>query len=323
MIRNAPKFFALLPVRDEGDIIRQCLLHALGWADAIYVYDTGSVDDTYDIVQDMARQDNRIHPVGCEPVYYNENRVRGHIFAEARHAMRDGDWFLRVDADEFHHTSPRDFVETERAAYEGVVYHQYYNFELTASEVAKWELGEETIADRSRPISDRRRNFTVSTYAEPRMCRYRSSMRWPVEVSFPFNAGLVARERLPIRHYPLRDPKQIDRRCKLREIMMADSVNRSNWSHPEAHHWNVRDWKAFVSPDDLDGLQNWAPGDQLPRVRQTNHIANGLKRKAQMAAYALGLPALLDGTRKGWNDSARPLPIGRETQDLLCRELAL
>ena len=39
------KFVALLPVRDEADIIGQCLQHALQWVDAIYVFDTGSVDD--------------------------------------------------------------------------------------------------------------------------------------------------------------------------------------------------------------------------------------------------------------------------------------
>jgi hypothetical protein len=54
-------------------------------------------------------------------------------------------------------------------------------------------------------------------------------MQWPETVSFPFNAGYVAHERLHIRRYPHRDPAQLLRRCRLRAIMMADSTNRKNW----------------------------------------------------------------------------------------------
>lgn len=316
-----PKFIGLLPVRDEGDIIRQCLTHALNWADAIFVYDTGSVDDTYETVLDMAKADNRIRPIGSEPTYYNENRVRGLLFNAARKVMRDGDWFLRMDADEFHHVRPQDFVVSRVRPCEGVVYHQYYDFQLTHSEAADLENDGAIETERLRPIEARRRHYTVSVYAEPRMCRYRSSMRWPVEVSFPYNAGLVAEERIPIRHYPHRDPRQLDRRCRLRAIMMADKENRSNWTRPDAHHWSQGDWRQFVIEDDAPELNYWEPGAELPEVRQVNHLATGTKRLAQRAIYGLGLPRIMDITRATWADAARPLPIAPETQEILKREL--
>jgi hypothetical protein len=37
------RFFSLLPVRDEADIIGQCLHRMLTWADVIYIFDTGSM----------------------------------------------------------------------------------------------------------------------------------------------------------------------------------------------------------------------------------------------------------------------------------------
>ena len=37
---NGSRFIVLLPVRDEADIIGQCLRHLLAWADAIYIFDT-------------------------------------------------------------------------------------------------------------------------------------------------------------------------------------------------------------------------------------------------------------------------------------------
>jgi len=51
------RFICLLPVRDEADIIGQCLRHLLTRADAIYVFDTRSVDQTWEIVQDEAAKD--------------------------------------------------------------------------------------------------------------------------------------------------------------------------------------------------------------------------------------------------------------------------
>ncbi len=265
-------FYCLLPVRDEADVIGQCLRHALQWADAIYVFDTGSVDDTWEIVQDFAARDKRVIPLRKDPVFFSETRLRGWMFHQARQTMRDGDWFLRVDADEFHHIAPPEFVKNCMCRHETIAYHQYYDFRLLQSELDAWNCGKETLKDRARPIEERRRHYTVSVYAEPRLCRYRSTMQWPNTVSFPFNAGYVARERLPIRHYPHRDPVQLERRCRLRAIMMADKENRSNWSRPELHHWAEREWKKFIASDDLPELKRWKPGTDLPIVQQTNHL---------------------------------------------------
>ena len=41
-------------VKNEADVIRQSLVAATAWADAIYVYDNGSDDDTWAIVQELA-----------------------------------------------------------------------------------------------------------------------------------------------------------------------------------------------------------------------------------------------------------------------------
>ena len=88
-----PAFHALLQVRDEGDIIGQCLKHMLEWVDAVYVFDTGSVDETWDIINEIAAKDSRIKPLKQDNVYYSENLLRGWLFHQARQKMRDGAWF--------------------------------------------------------------------------------------------------------------------------------------------------------------------------------------------------------------------------------------
>jgi glycosyltransferase involved in cell wall biosynthesis len=311
-------FHVLLPVRDEADIIGQCLRHLLTWADAIYVFDTGSVDKTWEIVQSAAAGDRRVIPLKKEPVYFSETRLRGWIFNQARGRMRTGDWFLRADADEFHHIAPPEFVRTRLRPHETIVYHQYYDFGLTAAEVRAWDEGRETLADRARPIEDRRRWYIPSVYSEPRLCRYRESMRWPATVSFPFNAGYLARARLPIRHYPHRDPVQLERRCRLRVIMMTDRENRG--ARRSFNHWAEADWRKFITPDDAPGLRHWSPGTDLPEFHFTNHLAPWPRRAAQRLVHGALLP-LLDARRRGWGESDAPQPLPEEITQRLAQEL--
>jgi len=243
--------------------------------------------------------------------------VRGWLFHQARQEMRTGDWFLRVDADEFHHIHPPEFVKTRLRPYETVVRHQYYNFCLTASEAKAWEEGRETVTDRQRPIEERRRWYTPWDYSEPRLCRYRESMRWPSAISFPFNAGYIARERLPIRHYPHRDPEQLVRRCRLRAVMLQDpAIAPGSFAH-----WRAEGWEQFVTPDELPGLQRWEPGAELREVRLTNHLSPPHKRAVQRLVHAAALP-LLDSIRPGWIEGSYPGKIPEETVRRLERELA-
>src|SRR3954447_26402653 len=103
------RFHVLLAVRDEADIMVQCLQHLLAWADAVYVFDTGSLDETWEIVLQCASNEARVVPLGKDAVFFSEKRLRGWMFDQARPRMSEGDWFLRADADEFHHIPPPEF----------------------------------------------------------------------------------------------------------------------------------------------------------------------------------------------------------------------
>jgi glycosyltransferase involved in cell wall biosynthesis len=296
------RFHVLLAVRDEADVISQSLEHLLTWADAVYVFDTGSLDETWEIIQRFASKDNRVVPLAHDSVFFSEKRLRGWMFNQVRRHMRAGDWFVRADADEFYHVAPPEFVRTRMNSYETIAYHQYYDFRLTSEEVEVWEQGIETLADRTRPIEERRRWFTVSSYSEPRMCRYRESMQWPETVSFPYNAGYVARERLSIRHYPHRDPVQLERRCRIRSTMMAEPENACN------RHWRDVDWRAHIAGGETP-VHYWAPGTELPEPRFTNHLAPWPKRLAQRVVHAW-LLSVMDKFRTPYSEGTylRPLP---------------
>ena len=311
-----------MPVRDEADIIGQCLRALLAWADVIVVFDTGSVDDTWEIVQAMAFTEKRIIPLRKDPVHFHDSTVRGWLFHKARGMMREGDWFLRVDADEFHHIPPPEFVKEKLRSHETVVYHQYFNFVLRESEAREWMAGTETIADRSRPIEDRRQWYQPSLYSEPRMCRYRATMQWSSTVSFPYNAGYLAMNRLPIRHYPHRDPVQLDRRCKIRAWMIAQRGDQLFTGYDAADIARARslfqmtdiakslgnEWRRFITPTTIDGLQQWQPGIELPDPHYMNHLASAPRRLAQFLTHRFLLP-YLDARRNGWRETDYPEQI--------------
>jgi len=214
--RGVPAFHGLMLIRDEDDIIEQCLKHLLTWIDAVYVLDLGSTDETWNIVRDLASREKRIIPVRSATRVFS-NALRASLFQEFRGRFSDGDWVLRLDADEFYHIPPPTFINDRIWERETCIYLGWYFFRLTSVELEAYESGRVTVmADRARPIEERRRFFKVTEHAEPRLFRYRPAMKWSSAGSFPYHAGYVARERIPIRHYPHRDPLQMEKRYQLR-----------------------------------------------------------------------------------------------------------
>src|SRR5690606_2989733 len=158
-------------IRDEGDIIAQTLAHLLTWCDTILIYDTGSLDDTWDIITEFAARDRRIIPIASQPTLFT-NGLRAWVFNDHRHLFRDGDWIARVDANEFYHRPPPAFVRDHLSRGEGRINAQLFEFEITLRQFRAWQRGEETIADRARPIESRRRHFWFEDYPELRLFKY-------------------------------------------------------------------------------------------------------------------------------------------------------
>jgi hypothetical protein len=312
------RFHCLMVLRDEEDIIAQNLTHLLNWADGIYVLDLGSTDSTWGIVNQFARDDRRVVAYRQDPLIFSDN-LRGLVFQQFRERFDNGDWVLRVDADEFYHVTPPQFVKERMRPLETAVWLQWYYFRLLKEEVAEYETGKvDILQDRQRPIAERRRYYKASLYGEPRMFRYRAAMKWPHTASFPFNAGFVARERIPIRHYPHRDPLQMESRFRLRARMMMLQASAGS-------HWKLEDWheelvdaqgvsqssigkkRGLAGEDGIDSgpLLHWEPGTELPEKRLYNHTHPLLKRSVQRLIHPMLLP-ILDSRRPPWDLSYVP-----------------
>src|ERR1035438_7665333 len=165
------RFHGLLVVRDEADIILESVRYALTWADAIYAYDTGSTDGTWELLQQMAREDSRLILYRHESVYFR-NELRAVLFNEYRKNAEVGDWFATVDADEFYHISPPEFVRTRLRRCETAVSYQLYDFKLTNQEAVCLQGTSALAGERTLPMKDRRRYYIPLTYAEPTLFKY-------------------------------------------------------------------------------------------------------------------------------------------------------
>ncbi len=317
-------FHGFMLLRDEEDVIRECMDHLLTWIDGLYILDLGSTDSTWEIVQEFAAKDQRVHLMEHAPIVYSDN-LRCYMFDRYRDKISNGDWVFRLDADEFYHVPPPQFVKERLSWHDSCVHLQWYFFRLTHAEVAEYESGNvDILEDRKRSIIDRRRYYKISEYPEPRMFKYRRSMQWPETISFPYNAGYVARERMPILHYPHRDPIQMARRYCLRAEMMKLKAHAGG-------HWILDDWRKDVvdlrgnsaSQKDAEGVGKysgvdsgdlfyWQPGTQLKEVRKYNHVKPLSKRAILRAYYDSGAVYLKDRSRPVYNKSFKPTYLSEE-----------
>jgi glycosyltransferase involved in cell wall biosynthesis len=287
-------------VRDEADVIGECLAHLLSWCDSLSIYDTGSTDGTWDIIQDAAARDRRLIPVASEPVIV-EGDTRGYLFSRVRERFRPGDWIARVDADEFYHESPRDWIPAHVASHEGRVFAQIYEFVLTRSDYAAFEAGVPCPAnDESRPVQERVTKYIIQSDVEPRFFRFRRGMQWGPGQPNPWNPGLPAVRRIPVRHYRWRSFRQLKQRCALRQAMAAISYHGS--------HWGIG-WRDWLVDDNDPWLKSWRPGEVLPAWNDVNHLNVGWTRRVQEWVYRGRLAGIADVLRPAWPASRQPRPL--------------
>jgi glycosyltransferase involved in cell wall biosynthesis len=241
---------AVCLVKNEADIIAQSLLHASRFCDKIYVFDTGSSDETWQIVRGI---DNEIVvPLWQQatPFYVG---LRAKVFNAVRHLCSEGDWFFILDSDEFLATDPRPTIY--RAEQQGLeqINTLQYNFYFTDRDWLEHLAGKDS---RQRPIAERRHYYRF-TNIEQRLFRVGADVIWPEDINSDHPRGYmmpkhrkrrklkVAPWRLANCHYQYRDPEQIQSRLLVRRQARVDNPN--NFAHYKSLDTDV-DWQRFILP---------------------------------------------------------------------------
>ncbi|HUC36589.1 MAG TPA: glycosyltransferase family 2 protein [Acidimicrobiales bacterium] len=204
-----PRVFSIMVVKNEVDVLRECVLSAAEWSHSIHVLDNGSTDGSWEELQQLSGEIPNVEVVGRDPARFSD-AVRARIFGAARSEARPGDWWWRLDADEFPE-DPRPLLAEVPSRFD-TVHASYFQYYLTASDVAERARDPETW-DR-RPVTERLRWYR-NDHAARRAVRHLRWMRWR-DTMWPEGVASVFPERARLRHYKYRSPAQIETRLRIR-----------------------------------------------------------------------------------------------------------
>lgn len=264
------KIFALSVVRNEADVIEENLRAASKWADRIFVYDNGSNDGTWEKV--LAMQDDKIVAWKQDGKPFQES-LRAEPFNDRRSEASNGDWWCRLDADEFYIDDPRAFL-SHIPSWQHVVWGIAVEYYLTHEEHRQIDFNAPTAAILSGL------HYYRAEHSEPRFFRYRPGLVWNETDAWPLHMGIAAPELISYKHYKYRSPAQIQKRIDTRR----DSQQRG---FAEREHYGARNWEECLSEtDDLD----YDNGDGHYRIRREslpNHTESTWRRQLKRLMHGL------------------------------------
>jgi glycosyltransferase involved in cell wall biosynthesis len=244
------RIHAICLVKNEGDIIAQTLQFASTFCHKIYVFDTGSSDDSWEQVETVAS--NIVIPFRHEAVTFYDG-LRAQVFNAIRDRIEIGDWLYILDADEFLANDPRKAIQIAEREGAQQINTLQYNFHFTDVD---WEQYQKGLDSRTLPIAQRR-HYYCFTNLEQRFFRIDENTIWPEHMDADNPHGYMRPQgtkkfkkcsyRLPNCHYQYRDPEQIQFRLTTR--LEARKANPEIFIHYQPLDTNL-DWKQYIAPSE-------------------------------------------------------------------------
>lgn len=202
---GAMRIFAAMTVKDEADIVADVITAATAWADLVIVMDNGSTDGTWEILERLAADDDKVVLWGRFLGRFRDS-LRQQIFADFRHLSEPGDWWCRLDADEFYLDDPREFLQALPARTDHVL-SASFQFFLTEEDVAREQA---TGPDYSAM------SWYLCNHSEIRFMRHLARTVWPPSAVWPIGLAHPASTRIRLKHYQYRTAQQVEGRIALR-----------------------------------------------------------------------------------------------------------
>ncbi len=208
-------------VKNEDDIIGDVLEQAAVWADNIYIVDNGSTDNTQKMIEEKAQQYTNIHYLGVRDEPFTDE-IRGKIFQEIQQHSKIGDWWCRLDADEFYIDNPRDFLK-QLAPHVDHVWGASYQFYFTETDFERYE--QDKVAFLAQPL-EQRFSYYKNNWSEIRFAKHTNYFNWPANAAWPTIMVSPSSQRIRLRTYQYRSPEQIIKRLTLRRQIVEQTQGR-------------------------------------------------------------------------------------------------
>jgi glycosyltransferase involved in cell wall biosynthesis len=230
------KIFGICLIKNEIDIIEYCLHEQSKWADKIFVYDNGSNDGTWELVQELSKNNPVIIPWKSENKPYHDG-LRAEVFQAFKSELSRDDWWAIIDADEFFILNPRSFLK-KVPFYCNLVKTKSYEYLVTIEDSIEFSYDNHFPEDLDKMLY-----YKPQVYSECRFMRHRPGIKWIPEErrKWPKHAGIIFSEPIPLKHYQYRSPEHIQKRLKIRKQATIEGYKHFKRD-------NVEEWKDKLLP---------------------------------------------------------------------------
>ncbi|MGL4670363.1 MAG: glycosyltransferase family 2 protein [Lactobacillaceae bacterium] len=291
MVDNKFKIFAFMTVKNEADIVIETLLDAVKWADKIVIMDNMSNDDTWDKLIDFADKNEKIILWGRYGGKFHLS-LRQVIFNDYRYLSSEGDWWCRLDGDEFYIDDPRDFLANLDDDID-CVYNASFQYYYTEDDFYR----EHNSLEKQECVINRLVNYKCN-HSEIRFIKDKADLCWPQYSEWPINIVNPSSKRIRLKHYQYRSLQQISERLKARKSkesgasFMHEKVTAEEWYTRRG--FSIPDSEEFQSyrvvlKKDLESNHDYHFLDKnLPAMRKYSLIGK-IKRKliAKLVNYVM------------------------------------
>jgi len=266
------KFYGITLIKNEADIIEYSLNKASEWADKLFVFDNGSTDGTWEIVQGMKNE--KVIPVISDPCTFKDS-LRGNLYNVFKDELEDGDWVVIQDGDEFFFDDPREFVKKVSLKYH-FVGGKKIDYFITKEDIKEFDVG-----PKFENNLDKIKYYNPESWSEPRLIRYRKNLEWGKNDSFPKYMGIICPDQIRIKHYPQRSPEQMKVRHGARKVIKS---NGGDWYN----QWEGNDWEDHLrSRKELESSTD--PEVVFRNPTLNNHLHSPWKLMIKRIMHGVGL----------------------------------
>ena len=222
---NSFKIHCLLPTHHENDILRECILDALRWADKIYVYDTAGDPETVRIIREISSENPNVMLFRSEflPVS-NWSVLALEMFKFYSGQGSVGDWWNYLFTDERYPEDPRVFLAKVPYA-DNCVFSSHLNYYFTEDDDKRFADDFDGSKHRASGTSlTQKLSYYKNSYSEPRFFRFNEAT--PSNMFFHYRYYPNNHpNRILVQHYQYRFPAQIIDRVRSRQATFSKHPN--------------------------------------------------------------------------------------------------